>query len=116
MRTAKDFFAPLAVGAPAPLREIPARPSELASVPAPLDNLIVACLAKARDKRPESMTLVRATLQKMTRELSAEQRAAALPARVRAHPKKGKRTDEPPPFEESSPSGVISWLNSFLGK
>ena len=27
MRSAKDFFAPLAVGAPAPLREIPARPS-----------------------------------------------------------------------------------------
>jgi malyl-CoA/(S)-citramalyl-CoA lyase len=27
MRTAKNFFAPLAVGAPAPLREIPARPS-----------------------------------------------------------------------------------------
>ncbi len=27
MRTAKDFFTPLAVGAPAPLREIPARPS-----------------------------------------------------------------------------------------
>lgn len=27
MRNAKDFFAPLAVGAPAPLREIPARPS-----------------------------------------------------------------------------------------
>jgi malyl-CoA/(S)-citramalyl-CoA lyase len=27
MRPAKDFFAPLAVGAPAPLREIPARPS-----------------------------------------------------------------------------------------
>jgi malyl-CoA/(S)-citramalyl-CoA lyase len=27
MRTAKDFFAPLAVGAPAPPREIPARPS-----------------------------------------------------------------------------------------
>jgi malyl-CoA/(S)-citramalyl-CoA lyase len=27
MRTPKDFFAPLAVGAPAPLREIPARPS-----------------------------------------------------------------------------------------
>jgi len=27
MRTAKDFFAPLAVGAPAPLREVPARPS-----------------------------------------------------------------------------------------
>ncbi len=27
MRTAKDFFAPLAVGAPTPLREIPARPS-----------------------------------------------------------------------------------------
>jgi malyl-CoA/(S)-citramalyl-CoA lyase len=27
MRTAKDFFRPLAVGAPAPLREIPARPS-----------------------------------------------------------------------------------------
>ena len=26
-RTAKDFFAPLAVGAPAPVREIPARPS-----------------------------------------------------------------------------------------
>ena len=26
-RSAKDFFAPLAVGAPAPLREIPARPS-----------------------------------------------------------------------------------------
>ena len=26
-RPAKDFFAPLAVGAPAPLREIPARPS-----------------------------------------------------------------------------------------
>jgi malyl-CoA/(S)-citramalyl-CoA lyase len=26
-RTAKDFFAPLAVGAPAPLRDIPARPS-----------------------------------------------------------------------------------------
>lgn len=27
MRNAKDFFAPLAVGAPAPLREIPVRPS-----------------------------------------------------------------------------------------
>ncbi len=27
MRSAKDFFAPLAVGAPQPLREIPARPS-----------------------------------------------------------------------------------------
>ncbi|MEO9138415.1 MAG: CoA ester lyase [Jatrophihabitans sp.] len=27
MRTAKDFFTPLAVGAPAPLREIPSRPS-----------------------------------------------------------------------------------------
>ncbi|MCW2754339.1 MAG: HpcH/HpaI aldolase [Marmoricola sp.] len=27
MRSAKDFFTPLAVGAPAPLREIPARPS-----------------------------------------------------------------------------------------
>ena len=27
MRSAKDFFAPLAVGAPTPLREIPARPS-----------------------------------------------------------------------------------------
>ena len=27
MRSAKDFFAPLAVGAPAPLHEIPARPS-----------------------------------------------------------------------------------------
>ncbi len=27
MRSAKDFFAPLAVGAPAPLREIPVRPS-----------------------------------------------------------------------------------------
>ncbi len=27
MRPAKDFFSPLAVGAPAPLREIPARPS-----------------------------------------------------------------------------------------
>src|SRR5438128_887649 len=27
MRTAKDFFTPLAVGAPMPLREIPARPS-----------------------------------------------------------------------------------------
>lgn len=27
MRPAKDFFAPLAVGAPAPLREVPARPS-----------------------------------------------------------------------------------------
>jgi malyl-CoA/(S)-citramalyl-CoA lyase len=27
MRSAKDFFSPLAVGAPAPLREIPARPS-----------------------------------------------------------------------------------------
>ena len=26
-RTAKDFFAPLAVGAPTPLRDIPARPS-----------------------------------------------------------------------------------------
>ena len=27
MRTAKDFFRPLAVGAPQPLTEIPARPS-----------------------------------------------------------------------------------------
>ena len=27
MRSAKDFFAPLAVGAPAPLRDVPARPS-----------------------------------------------------------------------------------------
>ena len=29
MRSAKDFFAPLAVGAPAPVREIPARPSRV---------------------------------------------------------------------------------------
>ena len=27
MRSAKDFFRPLAVGAPAPLTEIPARPT-----------------------------------------------------------------------------------------
>jgi malyl-CoA/(S)-citramalyl-CoA lyase len=29
MRSAKDFFAPLAVGAPAPWREVPARPSRM---------------------------------------------------------------------------------------
>ena len=29
MRSAKDFFRPLAVGAPAPLREIPFRPSRM---------------------------------------------------------------------------------------
>ena len=29
MRSAKDFFAPLAVGAPAPLRDVPARPSRM---------------------------------------------------------------------------------------
>ena len=29
MRSAKDFFRPLAVGAPAPLREVPARPSRV---------------------------------------------------------------------------------------
>ncbi len=29
MRSAKDFFSPLAVGAPAPLREVPARPSRM---------------------------------------------------------------------------------------
>ncbi len=29
MRSAKDFFAPLAVGAPAPVREIPAKPSRV---------------------------------------------------------------------------------------
>ncbi len=29
MRPAKDFFAPLAVGAPAPVREVPARPSRM---------------------------------------------------------------------------------------
>ncbi|HET9020678.1 MAG TPA: CoA ester lyase [Ornithinibacter sp.] len=29
MRSAKDFFAPLAVGAPTPLREVPARPSRM---------------------------------------------------------------------------------------
>ena len=29
MRSAKDFFAPLAVGAPVPLREVPARPSRM---------------------------------------------------------------------------------------
>ncbi len=29
MRSAKDFFTPLAVGAPAPVREVPARPSRM---------------------------------------------------------------------------------------
>ncbi len=29
MRSAKDFFAPLAVGAPTPVREVPARPSRM---------------------------------------------------------------------------------------
>ena len=29
MRSAKDFFAPLAVGAPLPVREVPARPSRM---------------------------------------------------------------------------------------
>jgi len=29
MRPAKDFFAPLAVGAPTPIREVPARPSRM---------------------------------------------------------------------------------------
>ena len=29
MRSAKDFFAPLAVGAPVPVREVPARPSRM---------------------------------------------------------------------------------------
>ena len=29
MRSAKDFFQPMALGAPAPLREIPFRPSRM---------------------------------------------------------------------------------------
>jgi hypothetical protein len=29
MRSAKDFFTPLAVGAPAPVHEVPARPSRM---------------------------------------------------------------------------------------
>jgi malyl-CoA/(S)-citramalyl-CoA lyase len=45
MRSAKDFFKPLAVGAPAPLREIPVRPSRVI-------HFFPASNPKMRDKLP----------------------------------------------------------------
>ena len=44
MRSPRDFFKPLAVGAPAPLREIPFRPSRVIHFFPPQNDKVVAKL------------------------------------------------------------------------
>ena len=51
MRSPKDFFKPLAVGAPAPLREIPVRPSRMI-------HFFPASNPKLRAKVPEMVGTV----------------------------------------------------------
>src|SRR3546814_3589224 len=63
LRTAKDFFTPLAVGAPAPLREIPARPSRAIHFFDPgnekLAAKIPALVGTSSDERREGKECVR---------------------------------------------------------
>ena len=51
MRSPKDFFKPLAVGAPAPLREIPVRPSRMI-------HFFPASNPKMRSKLPDMVGTV----------------------------------------------------------
>ncbi len=70
MRSAKDFFAPLAVGAPAPVREIPFRPSRMI-------HFFPPHLEKVRAKLPELAPQVDVLLGNLEDAIPADQKEAA---------------------------------------
>lgn len=70
MRSAKDFFAPLAVGAPAPVREIPFRPSRMI-------HFFPPHLEKVRSKLPELAPQVDVLLGNLEDAIPADQKEAA---------------------------------------
>ena len=76
MRSAKDFFAPLAVGAPAPLREIPARPSRAIHFFDPSN-------AKMAAKVPEMVGTVDVLLGNLEDAVKADNKLAAREGLVR---------------------------------
>ena len=80
--SAKDFFAPLAVGAPAPLREIPARPSRVIHFFDPSN-------AKMAAKIPDMVGTVDVLLGNLEDAVKAENKEAARAGLVRI----GKATD-----------------------
>src|SRR3954454_23476309 len=70
MRSAKDFFRPLAVGAPEPLREIPARPSRAIHFFDPSNERMAA-------KVPQLVGTVDVLLGNLEDAVKAESKAAA---------------------------------------
>ena len=71
MRSAKDFFRPLAMGAPAPLREIPVRPSRVIHFFDPSN-------AKMAAKVPDLVGTVDILLGNLEDGVKAENKIAAL--------------------------------------
>ena len=82
MRSAKDFFAPLAVGAPTPLREIPARPSRAIHFFDPSNEKMAA-------KIPDMVGTVDVLLGNLEDAVKAENKEKARDGLVRI----GKATD-----------------------
>lgn len=76
MRSAKDFFAPLAVGAPAPLHEIPARPSRAIHFFDPSN-------AKMAAKVPDMVGTVDVLLGNLEDAIKADNKVAAREGLVR---------------------------------
>ena len=70
MRSPRDFFAPLAVGAPAPLRDIPFRPSRMI-------HFFPPHLEKVRAKLPELAPKVDVLLGNLEDAIPADQKEAA---------------------------------------
>ena len=70
MRSPKDFFAPLAVGAPEPVREIPARPARMI-------HFFPPHLEKVRAKLPELAPKVDVLLGNLEDAIPADQKEAA---------------------------------------
>jgi malyl-CoA/(S)-citramalyl-CoA lyase len=70
MRSPKDFFAPLAVGAPAPVREIPFRPSRMI-------HFFPPHLEKVRAKLPDLVPKVDILLGNLEDAIPADQKEAA---------------------------------------
>ena len=91
MRSPKDFFKPLAVGAPAPLREIPVRPSRMI-------HFFPASNAKLRAKVPDMVGTVDVLLANLEDGVPASDKAearaglveTARSVRVRQRPSSGR--------------------------
>ena len=92
MRSPKDFFRPLAVGAPEPLREIPWRPSRMIHFFDPSNPKMVA-------KVPDLATKVDVLLGNLEDAILASNKEAARaggpPCAAGPRPGSGRRSDAP---------------------